>query len=786
MAPAPAGDGGAGGEEPAVAPPQAAPVAAPAPARHRWSSEIKVYSRKYPRKNPKPPPPEPSPNPSPLSETLSSIQPSVGHSEAVFAGGTSPAATRSTPSPPPLPAAVVSAPPPSPPTAAAALISPSPPSPAPAASISPPPPASALEAAPSPPSAPEPAPPGEPTPAFNDISLGPVPNGHGTDMALVTAEKAEKARKRRARSDLRRQLASELDQVRVLTNRLKVAADALAQEAAVTMPLAMVAPPSQSIDAGYMHSQFSPTGPVTPIPARATSVAPVQSLLQRRQLTVSVVHTEPFEKEKRTPRANPLYQNSEFLLAKDRLPPADSHSHGRKKSKHHKKKHRSREARGPDFEADRRLFSHAFKKSSALLSRLMKHRFAWVFNKPVDPVTLGLHDYFLIIKHPMDLGTVRGRLSHGQYRNPKEFAADVRLTFHNAMTYNPKGQDVHFMAEQLLGIFEAQWPEIEAEVDYLASCPPLPKEFPPPPIDLRFLERSDSVKHHMALDSNSRLISHTPNYNARTPSSRKPRAKDPNKRDMTIEEKRKLSDNLQNLPPEKLNAVIQIIKNKNLSVTQHEDEIEVEIDSMDAETLWELDRFVANYKKYLSKQKRKAERAMLAKQDAELRAQYAAQQPQTTQEPNIAGKSPMQNLMAAEKLASSMPIQNGTNGQNASSSSSSSSSSSDSGSSSSGIHHGVKEMEQSKQITASFEIESMEANGSSWAIDFTSSLCEMLGGVVDFGWRRVAERRCEQWHPRAFLRTENVRAVLGYVVGWLGHILVRDVGWGWWILAGGA
>jgi hypothetical protein len=324
--------------------------------------------------------------------------------------------------------------------------------------------------------------------------------------------------------------------------------------------------------------------------------------------------------EKRTPKANQLYQNSEFLLATDKFPPADAH--GRKKPKHHKKKSRSLESRGADFDAERRLYSHAFKKSSSLLSRLMKHKFAWVFNKPVDAVGLGLHDYFAIIKHPMDLGTIRGRLSRGQYRNPKEFAEDVRLTFQNAMTYNPKGHDVHIMAEQLLGIFEAQWPEVEAKV-YLALCPPLPKKLPPPPIDLRLLERSDSVKHHVALESNSRPISHAP---TRPSSMKKPRAKDPNKRDMTMDEKRKLSENLQNLPPEKLDAVVQLIKNKNLTVRQHDDEIEVEIDSMDAETLWDLDRFVSNYKKNLSKQKRRAERAMLARQDAELRAQHSVQQ----------------------------------------------------------------------------------------------------------------------------------------------------------------
>ncbi|KAL5213016.1 hypothetical protein ABZP36_023863 [Zizania latifolia] len=624
MAASPPG-AGAGGEKPAASPaPEVAEEAPEAPVRSRWAPEIKVYRRKYPRKNPKPPP-NPSSNSSPLAQTLASIRRSIRRPED---GAAAPR-----------------------------------PDPAAPASSSPPPPAPVSQ--------------GEPAVASDDVSRGPnrdggaVPNGHGD--ARVAA--GEKARKRRARSELRRQLASELDHLRVLSKRLKAAADALTAESAAALAVPTVVPPPQ-LPAGYVHSQFSPTNPVTPIPGKvAAAIVPGHSVLHRWPLTVSVTHTESFEKEKRTPKANQLYQNSEFLLAKDKFPPADSH--GRKKPKHHKKKHRSMAAHG----AEQRLYSHAFKKSLSLLSRLMKHKFGWVFNNPVDPVALGLHDYFAIIKHPMDLGTIKTRLTHGQYRNPREFADDVRLTFHNAMTYNPKGQDVHFMAEQLAGIFEAQWPEIEAEVQYLASCPPLPNKFPPPPIDLRFLGRSDSVKHHVPLDSKSRPISHTPTYSARTPSLKKPKAKDLDKRDMTIDEKRKLSNNLQNLPPEKLDVVVQIIKNKNLSVRQHDDEIEVEIDSMDTETLWELDRFVANYKKNLSKQKRKAERAMLARQDAELRAQHAAQQ--TSQEPNIGLKSLKQNLMASEQLATSVPEENDNNGQNASRSSSSSSSSSDTGSSSS-------------------------------------------------------------------------------------------------------
>lgn len=57
----------------------------------------------------------------------------------------------------------------------------------------------------------------------------------------------------------------------------------------------------------------------------------------------------------------------------------------------------------------------------------------------------------------MDLGTIKTRLSINWFKSPREFAGDVGLVFQNAMTYNPKGHDVHLMAEQLLQIFEERW-----------------------------------------------------------------------------------------------------------------------------------------------------------------------------------------------------------------------------------------------------------------------------------------------------------------------------------------
>ncbi|KAG5568259.1 hypothetical protein H5410_064726 [Solanum commersonii] len=63
----------------------------------------------------------------------------------------------------------------------------------------------------------------------------------------------------------------------------------------------------------------------------------------------------------------------------------------------------------------------------------------------------------------------------------------------------------------------------------------------------------------------------------------------------------------------KLDVVVQIIKKRNSAFYQHDDEIELDIDSVDVESLWDLERIVTNYKKNLSKQKRKTELALQAR-----------------------------------------------------------------------------------------------------------------------------------------------------------------------------
>ncbi|KAI4298196.1 hypothetical protein L6164_031784 [Bauhinia variegata] len=106
---------------------------------------------------------------------------------------------------------------------------------------------------------------------------------------------------------------------------------------------------------------------------------------------------------------------------------------------------------------DRKL-SH---QCAIILKSITAHRFGWVFSKPVDPVALNIPDYFTIISEPMDLGTVKSKLDKNLYSGLEEFAADVRLTFSNAMTYNPPGNDVHKMANDLSNIFERKLKDYE-------------------------------------------------------------------------------------------------------------------------------------------------------------------------------------------------------------------------------------------------------------------------------------------------------------------------------------
>uniref|UniRef100_A0A2P2LHJ7 Bromodomain-containing protein n=1 Tax=Rhizophora mucronata TaxID=61149 RepID=A0A2P2LHJ7_RHIMU len=486
--------------------------------------------------------------------------------------------------------------------------------------------------------------------------------------------------------ELRRKLQGELDTVRSLAKRIEAKELQLGVVGLSNSRMSVKDDVSNGLkrvnsvmaSAGIPHEITNPIPPPTPRQSRPLN-----------QLSISVLENsqtlgENVEKEKRTPKANQFYRNSEFLLAKDKFPPAESNKSNKKLKMNGKKQGG---VLGLGFGPGTKVF----KNSAAMLEKLMNHKHGWVFNSPVDVKALGLHDYFTIITHPMDLGTVKSKLNKNWYKSPEEFAEDVRLTFHNALRYNPKGQDVHIMAEQLLKVFEDRWAIIKSDYDremrfaagfdfgFSRSASRKTLMLSLPPLDMRrILDRSDSAKYGH-FDMRPRAVSTTPS--GRTPTPKKPKAKDPNKRDMTYEEKQKLSTNLQSLPAEKLDNILQIIKKRNSALSQNDDEIEVDIDIVDAETLWELDRFVTNYKKSLSKNKRKAELAMQARAKAEQNVQDKTVAPVVVEAPKETKTG--FPLTDERSIPTSSPAQVEKQVDNGSRSSGSSTSSSDSGSTSS-------------------------------------------------------------------------------------------------------
>ncbi|XP_011096463.1 transcription factor GTE9-like isoform X3 [Sesamum indicum] len=101
-----------------------------------------------------------------------------------------------------------------------------------------------------------------------------------------------------------------------------------------------------------------------------------------------------------------------------------------------------------------------------VLKELMNHPDGWIFSEPVDPVKLNIPDYFSVISEPMDLGTIKRKLEGNMYFGAEEFAADVRLTFSNAMLYNPPDNRVHSCAKKLDRNFNRRWKILEAKMQH--------------------------------------------------------------------------------------------------------------------------------------------------------------------------------------------------------------------------------------------------------------------------------------------------------------------------------
>lgn len=312
-----------------------------------------------------------------------------------------------------------------------------------------------------------------------------------------------------------------------------------------------------------------------------------------------------------------------------------------------------------------------------ILSKLMRRKGCSWFNSPVDVKGMNLADYNYIVKQPMDLGTVKSNLNKGMYQTPLEFAAGVRLTFTNALLYNPKDHIVHKLAGQLLQFFDDEFgreykkyeeqserqrspvqlpPRTSTKTDQVAPLsPPRGSASPDRPkqqnvIVGRAVKPKCSMKRsigsvEMVGDVVQRYEEQLPDIGRKVkekerhgsparkakpvprispPRSnpiparasrpqlqneivgkrRLPEPKCSTKRPMSSVEKMKLVEGLQSLPQEMGNQVLQIVTERIGDPQREGNEVELDVEAMDTDTLWELERIVGKWQRMMSKIRR--------------------------------------------------------------------------------------------------------------------------------------------------------------------------------------
>ncbi|KAF8411105.1 hypothetical protein HHK36_003644 [Tetracentron sinense] len=217
-----------------------------------------------------------------------------------------------------------------------------------------------------------------------------------------------------------------------------------------------------------------------------------------------------------------------------------------------------------------RLDNGVIKQCAGILKKLMTHPTGWVFNQPVDPVALNIPDYFSVVTTPMDLGTIKSKLEKKLYWDIKDFAADVRLTFSNAMLYNPPVNNVHIMAKELNNIFNMRWKSVDA----------------------KWSGESPKVGQGRISNERQKKINNTRRGCNETSASRMNLLP---KRSMSSEDKQKLRKDLVEISKKKMSPDLRGFLRRFDFISQDEERIEVDIDAFDEETLWELKRITRKY-----------------------------------------------------------------------------------------------------------------------------------------------------------------------------------------------
>ncbi|KAG1660276.1 hypothetical protein FOA52_006743 [Chlamydomonas sp. UWO 241] len=220
------------------------------------------------------------------------------------------------------------------------------------------------------------------------------------------------------------------------------------------------------------------------------------------------------------------------------------------------------------------------KECQRLLKQKVLNRASLVkwFLKPVDPIAQQCPNYFVVVKNPMDLGTVRDNLTKGRYLTPLEFKHDVDLVWYNCMLYNLEGSEPNIAGNECKLVWERAWRDSGIEQQWAK----MQNEFYPasqsqPPMQSVLL-------HELVASVNSDLMSavqELPTSHGGGPG-----------HDMTFADRRRLSIRLSRITSTDLMEEVLEVCAADPRATMAGGDVEVSLDELKASTLWRLQQLL--------------------------------------------------------------------------------------------------------------------------------------------------------------------------------------------------
>ena len=264
-----------------------------------------------------------------------------------------------------------------------------------------------------------------------------------------------------------------------------------------------------------------------------------------------------------------------------------------------------------------------------ILKQLIAHGYGVAFTNPIDTDNENEYPNYLdIVEQPMDFSTILTKLNQYKYSKIVEFEEDVHLVFNNAMLYFEKYTDLYVMAETLQGIFNNKLAKLKS---FLERSNQLPAASTPSKPSKVVDERSPVITQlQKSLQYMRREITRLknlrkPSSKRSAPQKRRKRLTRQNAEPMTKEEKKVLSDAINRLNENQLGHIVKIIEEKMPEYIQNDQEIVIDIATLDNYTLRCLERYVEDaFKPKAGKPAKRASRQSLPALSAQAQLQLLA------------------------------------------------------------------------------------------------------------------------------------------------------------------